>query len=251
MLVPTTRTPVSLVDFTRAALRNWGGALPSERAMALLLGQYRVETGGMGENTWNWNVGNHKYGGSGDYMMLRGTCEPVAASSVASLVAEGSIKTPETSSCRGQAAPPGKVMVEWLPPHRTTWFQSFTSLDQGMSYHLDRLKRRFPRAWGALQEASSPEDFAYALKSQGYFEADPAAYARLLRTGYDAYLASGAYVQALKSLGVAPPGIAPALYGRAPIPWGLVACAVVAVAGSYALTRKGHRLPGLSRLRFT
>lgn len=254
MLVPTTRTPVSLVDFTRAAMRQWGGGVPTERAMALLLGQYRVETGGMGENTWNWNVGNHKYGGAGNYMTLVGVCEPVPPSEVPRLVSEGAIKTPETSSCRGQAAPAGKVMVEWIPPHRTTWFQAFGSLDEGMKYHLDRLKKRFPRAWGTLQEASSPEDFAFALKSQGYFEADPGAYARLLRTGYDAYLRSGAYAEAARSLGVVSPSSQPGGVFIAPakFPWALATCMVaLGLAGTYALTRKGRRLPGLSTLRFT
>lgn len=248
MLVPTTRTPVSLVDFTRAAMRNWGGPLPSERAMALLLGQYRVETGGMGENTWNWNVGNHKYSGSGPFMSLVGVCEPVPPSDVPRLVTQGAIKTPEASSCRGQAAPAGKVMVEWIPPHPTTRFQAFSSLDDGMSYHLGRLKKRFPRAWGALQEASTPEDFAQALHAQGYFTADPGAYAKLLRTGYDAYLKSGAYAEAVRSLGIVPPGQP----DSSPFPWGLAVCVVaLGVAGTIALTRKGHRLPGLSTLRFT
>lgn len=248
MLVPTARTPVSLVDFTRAAMRQWGGPLPSERAMALLMGQYRVETGGMGENTWCWNVGNHKYSGAGDYMTLVGVCEAVSPGDVPRLVAEGSIKTPEDSRCRGQAAPAGKVMVEFIPPHRATWFQAFDSLDRGMKYHLDRLRKRFPRAWGALQEASSPEDFAQALHAQGYFTAAPEAYANLLRTGYDAYLKSGAYAEAARSLGVVPSGPS----DSPPFPWGLAACVVaLGVAGTFVLTRKGHRLPGLSRLRFT
>lgn len=253
MLVPTTRTPVSLVDFTRAAMRQWGDGVPSEKAMALLLGQYRVETGGMGENTWNWNVGNHKYSGSGNYMTLTGVCESVAKDDVPRLMAEGAIKSPEASSCRGQAAPPGKVMVEWIPPHRTTWFQALGSLDEGMKYHLDRLKHRFPRAWGVLQEASSPEDFAEALHRQGYFTADPGAYARLLRTGYDAYLKSGAYAEAARSLGVVPPnGGAIVPGGRPPFPWALATCMVaLGLAATFALTRKGHRLPGLSKLRFT
>lgn len=248
MLVPTTRTPVSLVDFTRAAMRQWGSGVPTERAMALLLGQYRVETGGMGENTWCWNVGNHKYSGSGDYMALVGVCEAVSPGDVPRLVAEGSIKTPEESRCRGQVAPAGKVMVEFIPPHRATWFQAFGSLEQGMGYHLGRLKKRFPRAWGALQEASTPEDFAQALHAQGYFTADPVAYAKLLRTGYDAYLKSGAYAEAVRSLGIVPPGQP----DSSPFPWGLAVCVVaLGVAGTIALTRKGHRLPGLSTLRFT
>jgi hypothetical protein len=247
MNVPVVRTPVSLVDFTRAAMRNWGGALPSEKSLALLMGQYRVETGGMGENTWNWNVGNHKYSGSGDYMMLRGTCEAIPVSSVADLVARGAIKSPESSNCRGQVAPAGKVMVEWLPPHRTTWFQAFGSLDEGMRYHLDRLRKRFPRAWGALQEESTPEGFAQALKSQGYFTADAGAYARLLKTGYDAYLASGAYSEALRSLNVTPP--TPSSTGPN-FPWALAAATLLAGGTLFALTRKDARLPNFTRLRF-
>lgn len=41
-------------------------------------------------------------------------------------------------------------------------------------------------------------------------------------------------------------------YGTSRFPWGLAASLVLlGVVANYALTRKGHRLPGLSKLRFT
>lgn len=244
MMVPTTRTPISLVDFTRAAIRNWGDGIPSEKTMALLMGQYRVETGGMGENTWNWNVGNHKWSGSGNYMTLVGVCEAINPADEARLVAEGAIKPLEASKCRGQVAPAGKIMVEWIPPHRTTWFQAFNSLDEGMLYHVNWLKKR-QSVWNSLKEAMTPEDFAFELKRHNYFTADPEAYARLLRAGYDAYLKSGAYREAIRSLGVTPDA------ASGGFPWKTALLMVALAGGAYALTRKGHRLPGLSRLRFS
>lgn len=246
MLVPTIRTPVSLLDFTRAAIRQWGNGVPSEKAMALLMGQFRVETGGMGENTFNWNVGNHKYNESGNYMVLTGVCEPVAPGDVDKLVAEGAIKTPAESKCRGQVAPKGMVMVEWIPPHPVTRFQAFSSLDEGMAYHLNRFKKKFTKAWGTIQEeGSSPEDLAKALAAQRYFTADPSAYARLLRTGYDAYLRSGVYAQALSSLGTVPPS-PPGSPGSSPgssFPWGKTLACVAGLGAVYLVLKKTNNLP--------
>jgi hypothetical protein len=256
-LVPTTRTPLSLRDFAAAVLRNWGATgettPPSERSVAVLYGQFVQETGGT--NTWNWNVGNHKYGSSGDYMYLKGTWELVSQAEADKLVSSGTATLDTDKGHIASAQGVGKVSVVFQPPHRTTWFQAYSSLDEGMTAHLRSVRKKYgDRAWQSLLDGD-PASFVRALKDKGYFTDNVNNYEAGVRRGYAEFLKSGAYASGPGSspspVPVVPGQTLSPAYAPAPIPWGFLAFTAALGAGVYLLARKGHRLPGLSKLRFT
>jgi hypothetical protein len=144
------RTPITRDDFARA-IRDADVTI-SKAAAGVIWGQWCLETGS-GKACWNFNIANLKVTGRQvaegvDYVMLPNTWEIIG----------------------------GKKVV-FQPPHHQTWFRSFESLDEAMVHHLLFLQMRYGSAWECV-EAGKPREFAYALKSRGYFTGDVEAYAK-------------------------------------------------------------------------
>ena len=62
VLVPTIKTSFTVFDFTKAFIAAWYklyGVYPNKKSIAVIYGQWGVETG-VGQFCWNWNIGNSK-----------------------------------------------------------------------------------------------------------------------------------------------------------------------------------------------
>jgi len=164
--VPPTRTPLSgqeAADALEAAWTQAHGTPPSPGTLSILVGQWAHETG-RGASMLNFNFGGIK--GTG----------PSGASTV--------YRTREGFG-------PDEVQVQ-------DRFRAYASAEEGAGDYLSLLERRYPQALRAA-ERGDPAGFVQALKSNGYFTGDPAAYTKsvtglaqqALSLGFDALGAGG------------------------------------------------------------
>lgn len=164
--VPPTRTPLSgqeAADALEAAWTQAHGTPPSAGTLSILVGQWAHETG-RGASMLNFNFGGIK--GTG----------PSGASTV--------YRTREGFG-------PDEVQVQ-------DRFRAYASAEEGAGDYLSLLGRRYPEALRAA-ERGDPAGFVQALKSNGYFTGDPAAYTKsvtglaqqALSLGFDALGARG------------------------------------------------------------
>jgi hypothetical protein len=172
--VPVVRTTYSMKDFAKACILAWKrvvGVFPKKEAAGIIWAQHALETGN-GGFCWNNNIGNLKctkeQAAAGvPYMMLAGTWEMID----------------------------GKKVV-FQPPHPSTWFRAFASLDEGMSAHLDLLKnKRYATAWPSV-ESGEPAAFAAALRARGYYTASVEDYTRLMKVGFAQWMQRTAFEDA-------------------------------------------------------
>lgn len=164
--LPVKRTVVSMRDYARAVIRAWHllfNDLPAKDSLAVLWGQYMVETGGAA--CWNWNVGNVKHveGDGKNWHELRDVLEYVTTTEADLLILHNQAKL-STHADHIRAAPHGKVAVLFNPPHPATRFVAYASLDEAMMTHLAFLAKRFSAAWEEV-ERGNPNEFAHALKA--------------------------------------------------------------------------------------
>ena len=204
-LLPVLRTAVTMPDYVRAVVRAWplvGEGIPLEQSIGVLWAQYMIETGGRA--CWNWNVGNAKHvkGDGHDYQMLGGVWEGVAPTVAERLVSSGQAVF-DANPDHIKAIDRKLVAVVFQPPHATTWFRAFASLDEGMAEHLKLLAKRFSRSWPAVLDGDVGE-FAALLKAQGYFTASAEAYAAGMRGPFAALVASSTYEELVTSPAVEP-----------------------------------------------
>ena len=139
--VPPVRTPVSMQRYADACRAAWipelGGDAPY-LSVAVLWGQYMVETGGSA--CWNWNIGNVKriVGDGNPFHVLGGN--------------------KENGVVVGRSA---------------SMFRSFPDLATAMRLHLRFLySGRYARAWNCVI-AFAPEDCARELYDAGYYTGGP------------------------------------------------------------------------------
>lgn len=144
----TPYTPQEAGLALRSAYETVCGRTPSNACLALLMAQSALETGRWKKiHCHNW--GNVKAGPeyTGKYCQFR--CNEVIN---------------------------GKI--EWFdPPHPQTNFRAFDSAESGAIDHIRFLsqRKRYAKAWEVAQ-TGMPLAFVDALKSAGYFTADPAPY---------------------------------------------------------------------------
>lgn len=156
--------------------------IPKE-GCGILYAHFAGETGS-GRYCWNWNLGNVKWfkGCGRDYVALAGVWEVIDGKRV---------EIPKTS--------PG------------AWFQAFDSLKDGMHafikgkqsgrYGSDRTVDGIVEvgAWYYVM-AGDPEAYAKCLRDRGYYTAPLADYMRAMRVHYDAFMKSGDFEMAQRTI---------------------------------------------------
>lgn len=140
------RTPFTDADWCGAVIDAWPEVKAAQAA--LLWAQAIEETGRGGHACWNWNLGNVKHvdGDGFDYFELPHTREVI-----------------------------GGKDVFYEPPDPRTRFRAFATFADGMSEHVDFLRRHYAPAWSAV-ESGDPREFVRLLKLHGYFTGDVIAY---------------------------------------------------------------------------
>lgn len=197
MQVPVVRTVVTMSDYARAVVRAWDDETPAKASVAVLWGQYMIETGG--KACWNFNIGNVKaVNGDGyDYHCLSGVWEGVDPVTATRLVSTGEARL-DPSADHHEAVSP-KVAVIFDPPHPATRFRAFRNLDDAMRDHLALLRKRFAVAWPAVV-AGDPKVFAQKLHDAHYFTASAEAYAAGMRRPFEDFMMASAYENAVAAL---------------------------------------------------
>lgn len=165
VLVPTVATPCTPRDLLLALRAVLG--LSFESCMVLVT-HWAIETA-TGSRCFNWNVGNKKKVKGRPYMMLRGTWEILA-----------SVPAGAASATK---RPDGLYRVTFQPPHPQTHFMSFDSLGEGTEYYANGLRTKYHRCWPHVL-TPSPDGFARALKSHGYYTAPVESYAKMMTSRY-------------------------------------------------------------------
>jgi hypothetical protein len=146
--LPDHRTPISpqaLYLALKAAAPLAVGCELSRASLLVLLAQIDEETGWRSCHANNLGNVKHVKGDGHDYVMF--SCSEVI---------EG-VDTP------------------FDPPHPTTWFRAYATLDEGCVDYLRLLQRRFYLAWAAVL-TGDPAQFAHLLRTQHYYTADEARY---------------------------------------------------------------------------
>jgi flagellar protein FlgJ len=168
-LVPTVKTSYNSTEMIRGFIEGWKKAfneIPKKECIAVLWAQNQLETGGT-VSMWNNNIGNVKFVASAnpnddsgkDYMMLANVWEIVN----------------------------GKRLV-FQPPHPATWFRSFATLGDGISWHMSFLmNKRYKIAWQAVVEGD-PVKFCKLLRQQGYYTAPEADYTKAVMGYFNIFM---------------------------------------------------------------
>lgn len=145
MKVETKRTKPTVAEFC-AALRQCAPEL-SRNAAGVIWSQFATETG-RGDFCWNWNIGNVKYSGKGNFTALKGVWEIIGGK---------------------------RVVLPQSDPG--SWFCAYESIDEGMAEHIAFLKnKRYAAVWPKV-ESRDLVAFAKILKARGYYTAPVADYA--------------------------------------------------------------------------
>jgi hypothetical protein len=188
--VPAVRTTYNQQQMIKGFVEGWFhqfGTLPKKESIGVLYAQNALETGGT-VAMWNNNVGNVKFVANKDpnldngkqYMMLSNVWEII-----------------------------GGVKKIYNPPDPATWFRSFPTLAEVISFHLDTLKNKnFKSAWTAV-ESGNPQAFAHLLKLVYYYTAPEADYVKLITFYFNKYMLDTTFESTIKSLGVTPTVVAP------------------------------------------
>jgi hypothetical protein len=150
------------------------------QSLRLLLAHWAGETG-WGKGMHNENPGNKKSSGkAGDWTffgcdenLTLARAEKLKAGALGNLV---SIRKTWVDSGGVQWA-----NVWFDAPHPYSRFESFDSLDAGVSDYVSMMKRRFPKSWQVVLAGGTPEAFSSTLRSEGYYTASVTAYTRLMK----------------------------------------------------------------------
>jgi peptidoglycan hydrolase-like protein with peptidoglycan-binding domain len=174
----TTPTPRQVVDMLRA---NWGAL--TENGARTLTAQFMAETGG-GKHCFNWNLGNVKSGANQPHMYLHNTWECGSAAQAQAQVAKGNglarLATADEIKKHGWKCP--EVVMVFDPPHPTSRFRAYASLEDGAQLWLDHhelIAGKNPNYVTALN-AGDIGAVARALKQARYYTAAEADYARAM-----------------------------------------------------------------------
>lgn len=175
--VMTVLTPDEAGAALAAGYKRAVGAKPPADVLALLLGQWALETGN-GQFVHNYNFGNVKYH-SGAPAKVYFRCNEIV----------------------------NGVVVWYDPPAPQCAFAAYPSADAGAEAYIRILGKR-AHWWEGLHTGNVAEFNAALSTSPRYYTADPAAYLRLLKNRVDTYASiaksygrSRAATYALRTLG--------------------------------------------------
>ncbi len=175
--LPAVKTLCTALEMAHALIAAWSALFgmhpPSRESIALLLGQWALETG-RGRSMMCWNAGNVKsHEGDGHSFCFFACNEVLTPAQVAHYVAGAE---PRTDGKPGPNAVATSPSVVWFyPSHPGCRFRAFHTIDEGAVDYLGLLNRRFAKAWPAVL-AGDPTAFSHALKAQGYYTAPEASY---------------------------------------------------------------------------
>jgi hypothetical protein len=182
--------PVRVSVTAEQAFRAFRAAAPglSHEGTTIITAQtHGVEAGG-GSSIRNYNMGGAKakIGGDKDWTFFA-TRDPAGPGNPAIIL------HPAPSPARQQTLREAN-QATWS--EKVTCFRAFESLEAAALDHVEMLHFKFTRAWDEVTKPHpDPTRFAFALKEQGYYAADPNAYAKHLRYWYNKYLGpSGAWL---------------------------------------------------------
>ncbi len=211
-MLPTTRTTPTKTDFARALLHEWPGA--TKEGAGVLWAHFAGETGD-GIYCWNWNLGNvkHTKGDGYDYVSLKGVWEGFTLKDedadgdidaddrtilVTRLLRSG-MWVEDTSPDHAVAVGKTKISMLATPLNQTTWFRAYPSLEVGMHQFVDMKRRvggRYSGAWSFV-EAGDPEGYGRELGKLGYYTASQDAYARSMRSKFNAWMNTTAWEEVM------------------------------------------------------
>lgn len=177
-LVEVKKTPLTKEDFVEATVFAWYSLwkeIPNKQSVGIFLAQTWIETAGRA--LYGYNVGNSKVPNKIPedkdiyYHMLPNTWEIIN----------------------------GKKTF-FNPPHRQTWFQAFTSLQEGIQHHLNFIKNgRYANAWAAVK-IGNVKEYATQLKNKGYYTAPVEDYIKGMNLFYSPYMKSKMYENSVRRL---------------------------------------------------
>jgi hypothetical protein len=177
----TTPTPQNVVAMI---LSSWTQL--TNNGARTLTAQFMVETGG-GRYCFNWNLGNVKAPSQDvSHMYLRNVWECISKSQGEAQVAGGRglvrIAMPEEIQKRGWRCTTGAVVVVFDPPHPTSRFRAYGSLQEGAQRWIGH-HQKIARANSNYINALNTGDIvavAKALKVARYYTASESDYARAM-----------------------------------------------------------------------
>lgn len=176
--VPAVRTKYTQQELIRGFVNGWYKQfkeIPKKESIGVLIAQNNLETG-LSASMWNNNIGNVKYilsysDQNIEYTMLNNVWEIV-----------------------------GGVKQTFQPPSPQTWFRSFPTLADGISFHLDFLKNhRYKSSWSAVL-SGDPALFCHLLKVMGYYTAPESDYIRSVSYFFKKFLEDKEFESAVEEL---------------------------------------------------
>jgi hypothetical protein len=189
--VPAVRTKYTQQEMITGFIEGWKqlfNELPKKEAIGVIWAQNALETGSTA-SMWNNNIGNVKFVASANpdndngksYMMLSNVWEIINGA---------------------------KVIFQ--PPNPATWFCAFSTLKDGVMFHLDFLKNhRYKSAWGAI-EAGDPAQFAHLLKMQRYYTAPESDYVKAMNVYFNKFMADKTFEAVIAQYNPTPVPVTPA-----------------------------------------
>lgn len=176
------RTPVTKQQMAIAfyeAYWRYFNSWPKKDSIRILLAQWALETG-WGKSMWCYNVGNAKSRPNDGYDWCFYKCNEIIAKSTAERLQATSPATAKITSYRSD----GLCVIWFYPKHAWSRFRAFRALDAGVYDHLVLVVKKFDKAWPYVVRGD-PAEYSRALRRQGYYTADEAAYTKTLKGVFD------------------------------------------------------------------
>lgn len=155
------KTPLTADEAAKAIAAGYRavvGSTPSQKILALLIGQWALETGN-GQSIHNFNFGNVKFSSSRDTDWQFFRCWELV----------------------------GGEKVYYDPPSNVCKFAAYRTPEDGARAFIETLKRR-PHWWAGLQ-TGTPEGFVKGLTTApAYFTDNPATYMKNLVNRSEAFM---------------------------------------------------------------
>lgn len=156
-----------------------------EHGARTLAAQFSIETGA-GRHCYNFNIGNHKAGGSEPHMYLRGVWEGLARNELERMRGDARLgplvreESPRDIAKKGHVVPGGKIVVILDPPHPGARFRANATLEMGVERFAAIHQRIGTKNGGYLAalRAGDSRTVARVLGAVGYYTGNVDAYAQ-------------------------------------------------------------------------